>query len=104
VIVYEPNGKVEERIHGFTAIVGTANDWLGNVYVLEAFNCADSRPCFPSPGTGDVIRVKRDGTRDIVAAGLSFPTAVRLGPDGALYVSNFSFGPPHQGQILRFTL
>ena len=104
VVVYEPNGQVEDRLRGFSAITGVANDRIGNVYVLEAFNCADTRPCFPSPGTGKVIRVARDGTRTVVAAGLSFPTGLRLGPDGALYVSNFSFGPPHMGQILRITL
>ena len=103
VIVYEPNGKVEDRVHGFSAIVGVANDRIGNLYVLESFKCAGA-PCFPNPGSGRVVRVSRDGTRDIVAAGLSFPTGLRLGPDGALYVSNHSFGPPHLGQILRIPL
>ena len=104
VIRYDRSGHVEGRMGGFTAILGVAHDWLGNTYVLEAFTCGARPSCFPSPGSGDVVRVKRDGTRDIVAAGLSFPTTVRLGPDGALYVSNFGFGPPHSGQILRFTL
>jgi hypothetical protein len=42
-----------------------------------------------------------DGARDVVADGLSFATALRMGPDGALYVSNFGYGPPGRGQILR---
>jgi hypothetical protein len=104
VIIYERNGQVEDRLHGFTAIVGVANDRSGNVYVLESFNCATTEPCFPSPGTGRVVRVSSNGTRDVVAAGLSFPTGLRLGPDGALYVSNFSFGPPRMGQIVRIPL
>ena len=85
-------------------MLGVANDRIGNVYVLESFNCATAQPCFPSPGSGRVVRVARDGTRTVVAAGLSFATGLRLGPDGALYVSNFSYGPPHMGQLLRIPL
>lgn len=104
VIVYEPNGEVENRLRGFTAILGVANDRIGNVYVLESFTCSTRPRCYPSPGSGDVVRVARNGTREVVAAGLSFATGLRLGPDGALYVSNFSYGPPHMGQILRIQL
>ena len=39
----------------------------------------------------------------MIATGLSFATSLRLGPDGALYVSNFGFGPPAMGQIVRIT-
>lgn len=104
VILYERNGSVESRMNGFTAVLGTATDWRGNSYVLESFNCPTADPCFPSPGSGRVIRVARDGTRSVVATGLSFPTALRMGPDGALYVSNFGFGPPRSGQLLRIPL
>jgi hypothetical protein len=102
VIVYDRKGNVENRLHGFTAITGVAADHHGNVYVMEAFNCVAGTPCFPSPGTGDIVRVKRDGTRDVVVRGLSFPTSVRLGPDAALYFTNFIFGPPHVGEIQRW--
>jgi len=33
--------------------------------------------------------------------GLIVPTAMTIGPDGALYVSNFGAAPPGLGQILR---
>ena len=33
-----------------------------------------------------------------------FPTAMRLGPDGALYVSNKGYGPPQPGEILRVSV
>ena len=104
VIRYKRNGKVEDRLHGFTAILGVTGDKRGNTYVLESFTCPTATPCFPSPGSGRVMRIAPDGTREAVVTGLSFPTAARLGPDGALYVSNFGFGPPHMGQILRLTL
>jgi hypothetical protein len=101
VIRYSEHGAVESRLHGFTAILGVVNDAAGNTYVLETFTCATLTPCFPSPGSGDVVRVAPDGTRSVVASGLSFATSLRMGPDGALYVSNFGFGPPAMGQILR---
>jgi len=101
VLRFDEHGTVESRLHDFTAILGVANDRHGNTYVLESFKCATATPCFPSPGSGDIVKVARDGTRSMVASGLSFPTAMRLGLDGALYVSNFGYGPPNMGQILR---
>jgi hypothetical protein len=42
----------------------------------------------------------------VIASGLSFPTAMTTGPDGALYVSSVGFGGPIPGlgQILRITI
>jgi hypothetical protein len=37
-------------------------------------------------------------TRDVIATGLFLPTAMTFGPDGALYVSNFGFGVPPDGE------
>ncbi len=38
----------------------------------------------------------------MIATGLVFPTAMTIGDDGMLYVSNFGFGfPPGAGQVLR---
>ena len=60
---------------------------------------------FPSPaqaGTGRVVRVDKWGGIEIIASGLSFPTAMTFGPDGKLYVSNFGFAvPAGAGQIVR---
>ena len=65
-------------------------------------------PGFPSPdelGTGRVVRIDPNGQQTVIATGLSFPTAMIRGRDGALYVSNFGFGGPVPGlsQILRIT-
>ena len=66
-------------------------------------------PGFPGPGelgTGQVVRIGASGTQTVIATGLSFPTGMTFGPDGALYVSNVGFGvpAPGAGQILRITV
>jgi len=53
------------------------------------------------PGTGRVVRINFDGTRNVIVKGLFFPTAMRFGPDHRLYISNKGFGPPQPGEILR---
>ena len=79
----------------------TAAYLIAAVHVLESFTCPTAAPCFPSPGSGRVVQIAANGTRSVVASGLSVATALRMGPDGALYVSNFGFGPPASGQIIR---
>jgi hypothetical protein len=101
ILRFAHNGTVTDRMHGFTAVLGVVTDKARNVYVLESFTCASGNPCFPSPGSGRVVRVSPTGARDVVTTGLSFPTALRMGPDGALYISNFGYGPPNQGELLR---
>lgn len=100
---YSTHGSLLGTIDGFTAVLGVDTDSHGNVYVLESFTCPTSHPCFPSPGSGRVTRVAPDGTRTVLATGLSFATSLRMGPDGALYVSNFGYGPPDMGEIVRIT-
>ena len=92
-------GHVEVYATGFTTVLGVAFDRRGRLYVLEN---TTGNP-FPTPGTGRIVRVNRSGSRDVIAAGLSLPTAMTFGPDGDIYVSNFGFGlpPAGLGQILR---
>ena len=103
VLRYSRNGRLEGKIGGFTTILGVETDSKGNIYVLEPYTCPTAEPCFPSPASGRVTRIAPDGTRTVLATGLSFATSLRMGPDGALYVSNGGFGPPGQGEIVRIT-
>jgi len=92
-------GHVEVYATGFTTVLGVAFDRRGRLYVLEN---TTANP-FPTPGTGRIVRVNHSGSRDVIASGLSLPTAMTFGPDGDIYVSNFGFGfpPAGLGQILK---
>ena len=90
------NGDMSIFARGFTTVPGLDFDDEGRMYVLEM----SREPGFPTPGRGRVIRVNDDGSRDVVVNRLTFPTAMRFGPDGWLYISNKGFGP-ERGEILR---
>ena len=94
-------GHVKTVVTGVTTVLGLAFDCEGFLYILEN---TTGNP-LPTPGTGKVLRVTDDGLEEI-ATGLSLPTAMTFGPDGALYVSNVGFGPPPVGlgQIVRITV
>jgi hypothetical protein len=103
------NGRMSVFATGFTTILGLDYDREGRLYVLESFTCPGGPlPCVPAPfaaGLGKVVRVSSDGTQDVIATGLTFPTSMRFGPDGALYVSNKGYGlPPGSGEIVRITV
>ncbi len=101
--VYKINmsGHIVDSVGGFNAILGVAFDESGAMYVLENFT---NNP-FPTPGTGDIVRVDHWGNRQVIISGLNLPTGMAFGPDGKLYVSVWGFGmPPGGGQILQITL
>ncbi len=100
-----PAGAVDVVAAGFTAVTGVAFDAQGRLYVLEN-GAPGTDPMGPpiQPGTGRVLRVRDDGGFDVVASGLTLPTAMTFGPDGFLYVSDVGYGPQSNaggGQIVR---
>jgi hypothetical protein len=97
ILELKRNGSFSAYATGFTPILGVETDKRDNLYVLETFACLPQLPCVPAPfaaGTGQVVRLGRDGSREVIATGLTFPTSMRFGPDGALYVSNKGYGLP----------
>jgi plastocyanin len=95
------DGQVGELSRGTTAATGVALAGDGTVYVVE-HSVSLGQPPFLAPGTGRVARLQGDGALETVLDGLTFPTMARIGPDGALYVANFSVaGNDGEGQILR---
>ncbi|MFS8083038.1 MAG: ScyD/ScyE family protein, partial [Ginsengibacter sp.] len=94
-----PGGQVSVVATGFKMILGLTFDDLGGMYVLES----TTKNLFPTPGTGDVVRIDRSGARQVVVSGLNLPTGMTFGPDHKLYISNWGFGMPPVGggQILQ---
>jgi hypothetical protein len=100
-----PSGKVKTWASDLTTVLGLTFGPHHRLYVLESM----TNPGFPGPGelgTGKVVQMDPSGKTKVIATGLSFPTAMTLGPDGALYVSNLGFGGPTPGlgQIVRITI
>jgi hypothetical protein len=96
-----PGGQITIAATGFTAIDGLVFDKKGRIYVLEISTGND----FPTPGTGRIVRVNKNGSKDVIATGLSNPTAMTYGPDENLYVSHWGFGAgPGGGEVLKVTL
>lgn len=97
-----PGGVISVWATGFTTILGVAFDRRGRLYILEN-TTGNNVPPFPTPGTGKIIRVNKNGSRDIIASGLVLPTGMTFGPDQKLYVSNVGFGPAAigGGQVLQ---
>jgi sugar lactone lactonase YvrE len=91
------SGSVGIVKRNLTTVLGLDFDDHGRMYVLETTEGGG----FPVPGTGRVLRFNKDGTRSVIVKGLFFPTAMRFGPDGRLYISNKGYGPPQPGEILR---
>jgi hypothetical protein len=102
------NGQFRVVAEGLSAVTGVAFDRQHRMYVLEMSTSAGG----PNPGDGKVVRMNHpdggphDSDQTVIASGLTFPTAMTFGPDGALYVSNVGFGAPPdgEGQILRITV
>jgi sugar lactone lactonase YvrE len=94
------SGRFSVFADKLTNVLGLAFDEEGALYVLESSAGAG----FPTPGRGQVVRIMGD-ERSTVVTGLSLPTAMTLGPDGNLYVSNKGFGEPGNtaGEVVRIS-
>ena len=104
ILQITPTGYVTTFRTGFTTVLGLTFDKLGRMYVLENTVTAGG----PTPGEGDIVRVT-GAKREVIVSGLNLPTGMTFGPDGALYVSVWGFGPPPSlpngpGQVLRIRL
>lgn len=96
-----PSGEKKEWATGFTTILGIVFDNNSRMYVLEN---TTGNP-FPTPGTGRIVRLNTNGSKDVIANNLNLPTGLAMGPDGNLYVSSWGFGmPPGGGQVVKVSL
>jgi hypothetical protein len=91
--------QLRVRASGLEQVVGLAFR-RGKLYALEL----STTPGGPTPGTGAIVRVRHGAPAETVVSGLTFPTGMTVGPDGAFYVSENGFGfGAGQGQVLRIT-
>jgi hypothetical protein len=103
VLQITPSGTVSNYANGLTACVGLAWDAKGQLYALESFTGVGA-PGPTAAGTGQVVRVSTTGAPTTVVSGMTFPTAMTFAPDGSLYISNFGYGVPGAGQIVKATV
>jgi sugar lactone lactonase YvrE len=88
---------------GLTAVTGCGFAPDGQFYATEFSTLGLDNA---APGTGDVVRVPAHSSSPItVVGGLSFPGGFAAGPDGSLYVSNWSIAPAVTGlgAVVRIT-
>ena len=99
--VWSLNGhNLRLRATGLEQVLGLAFSH-GKLYALES----STTPGGPTPGTGAIVRIGKNGPDKTIVSGLVFPTGMTAGPDGALYVSEQGFGfPAGQGRVVRVAL
>ncbi len=99
ILKITPSGELKDWVTGLNTVLGLVMDKGNQMYVLEMTAGAP----FPMPGLGRVLRIDSNGNKTVIANGLSLPTAMTMGPDGKLYVSNWGFSPMANGggQILQ---
>jgi glucose/arabinose dehydrogenase len=88
---------------GFTTVVAVDFGPDGLLYALELSAAAG----YPALGEGEVVRVKQNGDIEAVITGLNVPGGMTFGPDGRLYISDYSAVPAPMlgvGRILQFDI
>ncbi|MBG1245625.1 ScyD/ScyE family protein [Nostoc sp. NZL] len=92
------DGKPSVFADGFTQLTDLEFDTEGNLYALQYANQSAWKGNFD----GSVIKIATDGTRTTLLSGngLESPSALTIGSDGAVYVTNRG-DRPGQGQVLR---
>ncbi|MEH1973027.1 MAG: ScyD/ScyE family protein [Nostoc sp.] len=92
------DGKASVFVDGFTQLTDLEFDPAGNLYALQYANQSAWKGNFD----GSVIKIATDGTRTTLLSGngLESPSALTIGADGAVYVTNRG-DRPGLGQVLR---
>jgi sugar lactone lactonase YvrE len=95
-----PDGTTTDVWTGLTAVTDVAVGAGGTLYAAELSTGNLSQPPFLVPGSGRIVRQTGPGSSADVATGLLFPIALRVGPDGALYVAMPAVGADHGGGMI----
>lgn len=96
--------STEVYASGFTAVVDIAIDATGALYVLEI--ASGQQGPFPPPapglGNGRLVRQCSDGASEVLLDDLVYPGGVAIGPDDAIYLTNYGISPD-TGEVLKVT-
>lgn len=97
-------GTPEVYLAGLTAVVDIAFDRRGDLYILEiASGLVPGPDADPGLGNGRLLRKRRGAkTAEVVLDNLVFPSGVTVGPEGAIYLTNYGIFPD-SGEVLRIT-
>jgi hypothetical protein len=88
------NGTAEPFATGLHAVLGLAFDAQHRLYVLQS-------PIFV-PGTGSLVRLDPQGNAETIVSGLTFPSGLTRGPDGAFYITECGYHcAPGDGRVVR---
>jgi hypothetical protein len=87
VVKVTPDGEVSDFWTGLTMVTGLFVAPDGTLYALEMSTGNTEEPPNIYPNTGRIVRQTGGANLDVVATGLNFPISMKLGPDGAIYVS-----------------
>jgi len=92
------DGKSTVYADGFTQLTDLQFDSAGNLYALQYAN----QSAWKGNLDGSVIKIATDGTRTTLLSGngLESASALTIGSDGAVYVTNRG-DRPGQGQVIR---
>ena len=102
VVKVTADGEVSDYWTGLTMVTGLAVDTDGTLYALDMSTGNTDAPPNIYPNTGRLVRQTGPSTLEVVASGLNYPISMKLGPDGALYISLPAIYPVGElGSIIR---
>jgi hypothetical protein len=87
VIKVTPDGEVSDFWTGLTMVTGLFVGPDGTLHALEMSTGNTEDPPNIYPNTGRVVRQIGSANLEEVVTGLNFPISMKLGPDGAIYIS-----------------
>ena len=98
VLAVGDDGSLSDHAVGLTMLTDLATGPDGNLYATQFAIFGEEGP---DPVSGAVVRIQPDGSHEVAADGLSFPTAITFADNGDAYVAIGGVGPPGSGQIIR---